>query len=62
MSYVETPNFDDFIEEIKEKTPLRRLGKPSDIAKVALFLDSDNSEFITGQEIIVDGGYTLSQE
>lgn len=62
MSYVETPNFDDFIEEIKEKTPLRRLGKPSDIAKVALFLDSDNSEFITGQEIIVDGGYTLGQE
>ena len=62
MSYVETPNFDDYIEEIENKTPLKRLGNPTDIAKVALFLDSDNSEFITGQEIIVDGGYTLSQE
>lgn len=62
MSYMETPNFDDYIDVIEEKTPLKRLGKPDDIAKVALFLDSDNSEFITGQEIIVDGGYTLSQE
>lgn len=62
MSYVETPNFDDYIEEIENKTPLKRLGNPNDIAKVALFLDSCNSEFITGQEIVVDGGYTLSQE
>ena len=62
MSYVETPNFDDYIEEIENKTPLKRLGNPDDIAKVSLFLASDNSEFITGQEIIVDGGYTLSQE
>jgi NAD(P)-dependent dehydrogenase (short-subunit alcohol dehydrogenase family) len=62
MSYVETPNFDDYIENIENRTPLKRLGKPNDIAKVALFLDSDNSEFITGQEIVVDGGYTLSQE
>lgn len=62
MSYVETPNFDDYVEEIEDKTPLKRLGNPNDIAKVALFLDSDNSEFITGQEIVVDGGYTLSQE
>lgn len=62
MSYIETPNFDDYIEEIENKTPLKRIGHPNDIAKVALFLDSSDSEFITGQEIIVDGGYTLSQE
>ena len=62
MSYVETPNFDDYIEEIEDRTPLKRLGNPNDIAKVALFLDSNNSEFITGQEIVVDGGYTLNQE
>lgn len=62
MSYIETPNFDDYIEEIEYKTPLRRLGQPNDIANVALFLDSNSSQFITGQEIIVDGGYTLSQE
>lgn len=62
MSYVETPNFDDYIEEIENKTPLKRLGNPDDIAKIALFLDNDSSEFVTGQEIVVDGGYTLSQE
>lgn len=62
MSYIETPNFDDYIEEIESKTPLKRLGNPNDIANVALFLDNNNSEFITGQEIIVDGGDTLSQE
>ena len=62
MSYVETPDFDDYIQEIESKTPLHRLGKPKDIANVVLFLASEYSEFITGQEIIVDGGYTLSQE
>lgn len=62
MSYIETPNFDDYIEDIESNTPLGRLGNPNDIAKVALFLDSDNSLFITGQDIVVDGGYTLSQE
>ncbi len=62
MSYIETPDFDDYIEDIENNTPLGRLGNPDDIAKVALFLDSENSLFITGQDIIVDGGYTLSQE
>ena len=62
MSYIETPDFDDYIEDIENNTPLERLGNPDDIAKVALFLDSDNSLFITGQDIVVDGGYTLSQE
>ena len=62
MSYIETPNFDDYVEEIENKTPLKRIGSPNDIAKVALFLDSSDSEFITGQEIIVDGGYSLNQE
>lgn len=62
MSYIETPNFDDYIEEIENKTPLKRLGNPQDIANVALFLADNSSCFITGQEIVVDGGYTLSQE
>ena len=62
MSYIETPDFDDYIQDIENNTPLRRLGNPDDIAKVALFLDSENSLFITGQDIVVDGGYTLSQE
>lgn len=61
MSYAETPNFDDYIPELIQMHPLRRLGKPEDIAKVILFLASDLSEFITGQDIVVDGGYTLRE-
>lgn len=39
--------------------PLGRLGRVSDIAKAAAFLASDDAEYITGQALIVDGGYTL---
>ncbi len=39
--------------------PLGRMGKPVDIAILVLFLASDESNFITGQTIVSDGGYTL---
>lgn len=39
--------------------PVGRMGKPSDIANLVLFLVSDESNFITGQTIVSDGGYTL---
>jgi 3-oxoacyl-[acyl-carrier protein] reductase len=42
-----------------KKSVLRRLGAPEDIARVALFLASDDSGFVTGQGIAVDGGLTL---
>jgi 3-oxoacyl-[acyl-carrier protein] reductase len=45
-----------FIERI---TPLRRLGEPEDVARVALFLASSDADFVTGQGIVVDGGLTL---
>jgi NAD(P)-dependent dehydrogenase (short-subunit alcohol dehydrogenase family) len=38
--------------------PLKRTGKPEDIAKVALFLASDDASYITGTDIVVDGGIT----
>lgn len=47
---------------LAEKTALQRLGLPEEIANVVEFLSSDNSSFITGAEIIVDGGllnYTM---
>ncbi|MCL4373677.1 MAG: SDR family oxidoreductase [Candidatus Marsarchaeota archaeon] len=47
---------DSMIKEMAAKTTLGRIGKPEDIAKVALFLASINSDFITGQVIVVDGG------
>ncbi|OIP98412.1 hypothetical protein AUK40_01590 [Candidatus Wirthbacteria bacterium CG2_30_54_11] len=44
---------------IKDKTPLRRLGTPADIAKAVAFLASDNASFITGHVLHVDGGLTF---
>lgn len=40
--------------------PLRRLGEPRDVADVALFLASDESRYITGEMIFVDGGWMLN--
>lgn len=42
--------------EMSKKSMLRRIGQPQDIASVVLFLSSDESSFITGQAIVVDGG------
>ncbi len=41
------------------KTPLARIGKPEDIADVVVFLCSDLARFVTGQNLVVDGGMTL---
>jgi NAD(P)-dependent dehydrogenase (short-subunit alcohol dehydrogenase family) len=41
------------------KTPLARVGTPGDIADVVVFLCSDLARFVTGQNIVVDGGMTL---
>ncbi len=44
------------LESVRERTPLRRLGLPEDIANAYLFLASDESTFITGLTVSVDGG------
>ena len=36
--------------------PLRRLGTPADVAAAVLFLDSEGASYITGQDLVVDGG------
>lgn len=45
--------------DLKEQTPLNRLGTPQDVANAVYFLASDNANFITGQVITVDGGFAL---
>jgi 3-oxoacyl-[acyl-carrier protein] reductase len=44
------------IEEAVEKTRLKRLGKPSEIADAAVFLASDLASYVTGEVVRVDGG------
>ena len=44
---------------IKKMIPMRRLGQPDDIAKVAVFLASDAASYLTGQVLTVDGGLSL---
>lgn len=45
-----------FIQKVVERTPLSRLGSPSEISQVVAFLLSDESSFINGSDISVDGG------
>lgn len=66
---IATPIFDQFgipseavsaiKEEIERKSPIKRFGTPEEIAKVALFLASDDSAYVVGEEIVIDGGMSL---
>jgi 3-oxoacyl-[acyl-carrier protein] reductase len=47
----------DFEKEMISKTPLGRFGQPEDIAKVAVFLSSEDAAWITGERITVSGGF-----
>jgi len=49
-------NWDEFSARLVQQTPLGRIGKPADIAKVVSFLASDDAGWITGQVIPVAGG------
>ncbi len=59
--YIETAIQDyltpDEIEAYRESIPLSRLGKPRDVARAAVFLASDDAEWITGATLTVDGGH-----
>lgn len=59
---VETPGFDKATlgmpkEAFSSVTALQRMGRPEEIAKTVLFLASEDASFITGTELVVDGGY-----
>ena len=48
-----------FVKAYEKRVPMKRMGNPDDIAPVVSFLLSDESKYITGQNIIVDGGWTI---
>ena len=50
---------DQTMQELKEETPLQRIGTPEDVANTLLFLSSDKSSFITGQVIGINGGFVI---
>ena len=47
-----------FLDSFLEHQMIQRVGQPEDIAKAAVFLASDDASFITGENLVVDGGYT----
>ena len=50
---------DEMLEKIARSYPLRRLGRPEDVAPAVMFLASDAASYITGQTLSVSGGYTM---
>ena len=49
-----------YVARLDSRVPLRRWGKPRDLAGVAVFLASDAASYVTGQQIVVDGGFTVT--
>lgn len=50
---------EELIERMKKTTLLQRIARPEELAKAILFLSCDDSSYVTGHTLVVDGGYSL---
>lgn len=50
---------EEYKDEVLKRIPLGRFGEAEEVAKVALFLASENSQYITGEVIVIDGGIAM---
>ena len=65
-TFIETPMLESMIQDAPDpekarqtlirQVPLKRIGKPDDVAKMIIYLASDESTFVTGTEMVIDGG------
>ncbi len=64
--YIDTPLVEHLMKDEKyynaviERTPMKRIGKPREVASLAAYLCMEESSYITGQIIAVDGGFTVN--
>lgn len=65
--FIETPMIQEYTSSEEARNylissiPLRTLGQPNDVANAVLFLASDESRFVTGEELIIDGGQSIKE-
>jgi NAD(P)-dependent dehydrogenase (short-subunit alcohol dehydrogenase family) len=54
---LDEPDTDEILEYSRARTPFSRLGRPEDVAGAAVFLASDDSSYMSGTNLLVDGGW-----
>ncbi|MFT4884071.1 MAG: NAD(P)-dependent dehydrogenase (short-subunit alcohol dehydrogenase family) [Natronomonas sp.] len=52
--------WEELASQMAEEYPLRRLGQPEDVANAMLFLASDEADWITGETLVIDGGFSCA--